>query len=52
MIPGVGSVGRRALLRRFGGVGGVEAASVEQIAGVPGIGAELAQAVREHLRGG
>ena len=51
-IPGVGSVRRRALLRRFGSVGGVEAASVEQIAGVPGIGAELAQAVREHLRGG
>ncbi|MDP6409077.1 MAG: excinuclease ABC subunit UvrC [Planctomycetota bacterium] len=51
-IPGVGSVRRRALLRRFGSVGALEAASVEEIAGVRGIGAELARTVREHLREG
>jgi excinuclease ABC subunit C len=51
-VPGVGSARRKALLRRFGSVGALEAASVEEIATVPGIGAELARTVREHLRRG
>jgi excinuclease ABC subunit C len=48
-IPGVGDVKRKALLRRFGSVAGVREASVEEIAGLPGIGPELAQVIREHL---
>jgi excinuclease ABC subunit C len=49
-IPGVGAVRRKALLRRFGSVQGVARASVEELAVVPGIGAELARAILEHLR--
>ena len=48
-IPGVGDVKRKALLRRFGSVTGVREASVEELAGVPGIGGELARVIREHL---
>jgi excinuclease ABC subunit C len=48
-IPRVGPARRKALLRAFGSVQGVKAASVEAIAAVEGIGMELAQAIREHL---
>ena len=48
-IPGIGPTRRKALLRKFGSVRGLEAASVEEIAAVAGIGAELARVVREHL---
>lgn len=48
-VPGVGAAKRKALLRRFGSVVGIRAASVEDIAAVPGIGRELAERVREHL---
>jgi excinuclease ABC subunit C len=48
-IPGVGAVRRRELLRRFGSVIGVAQASVEELANVPGISAELARAILEHL---
>ena len=48
-IPGLGPVKRKRLLRRFGSVAGVRAASVEELAGVPGIGAELASAIRAGL---
>jgi excinuclease ABC subunit C len=48
-IPGLGPVKRKRLLRRFGSVAGVRAASVEELAGVPGIGAELATVIREQL---
>jgi excinuclease ABC subunit C len=50
-IPGVGPKKRRALLTKFGSVAGVKAASVEELAAVDGIGAELANKIREHLRG-
>jgi excinuclease ABC subunit C len=49
-IPGVGDARRKALLRAFGSVHGVQAASVEQIAAVPQIGMELAKVVVEHLQ--
>jgi excinuclease ABC subunit C len=50
-IPGVGDARRKALLRRFGSVAGVRAASVEQLAAVPGIGPELARTIQETLGG-
>jgi len=49
-IPGVGETRRKALLRTFGSALGVERASVEQIAAVPGIGLDLAKTILEHLR--
>jgi len=49
-IPGIGAVKRKRLLRRFGSVTGVRAASVEEIAAVEGIGPALAQVIEDHLR--
>ena len=49
-IPGVGPAKRKALLKRFGSVQGVERASVEELAAIPGIGAELARAILAALR--
>jgi excinuclease ABC subunit C len=49
-IPGVGPARRKQLLRVFGSVKGVEAASVEELAKVPGIGLDLARSILEHLR--
>jgi excinuclease ABC subunit C len=45
-IVGLGPVRKRALLSRFGSVAGVREASVEEIAAVPGIGAELAARIQ------
>ncbi len=44
-VPGLGEVRRKALLRRFGSVKRLAAASVEEIAEVPGIGRRTAVAV-------
>lgn len=49
-IPGVGPARRKALLRAFGSVAGVQAASVEELAQVPGVSTELAATIGEHLR--
>ncbi len=51
-IAGVGPERRKALLRAFGSVAGVKAASLEQIAAVPGIGPELAATIERGLRDG
>jgi len=48
-IPGIGPVRRKALLRRFGSVQGVARASVEELAAMPGIGAELARLILDRL---
>ncbi|HHH42395.1 MAG TPA: excinuclease ABC subunit UvrC [Chloroflexi bacterium] len=48
-IPGVGPVRRRALLRAFGSVERIRAASVEELAAVPGIPRKVAEAIKEHL---
>ena len=48
-LPGVGPARRKALVARFGGLPGVKAATVEQLASVPGIGSELAQKIHDAL---
>ncbi len=50
-IPGLGEVRRKALLRRFGSLKKLAAASVEEIAEVPGIGLRTARAVVDALAG-
>lgn len=48
-IPGVGPTRRKALLKRFGSLEDIRAASVDAIAAVPGVPREVAIAVKEHL---
>ena len=50
-IAGVGPAKRKALLKRFGSVQGVAKASLEELAGIPGISPELARHIHEVLRG-
>jgi len=44
-VPGLGEVRRRALLRRFGSLRKLRAATVEEIADVSGIGPRTAEAI-------
>jgi excinuclease ABC subunit C len=48
-IPGLGEKRRKALLKRFGSVKKIRAASVEELADVPGIGPALAAVVAAEL---
>jgi excinuclease ABC subunit C len=48
-IPGLGEVRRKALLKHFGSVKAVRAASVEDLAAVPGLGRATAEALHEAL---
>ncbi|WP_256288585.1 excinuclease ABC subunit C [Halobellus inordinatus] len=48
-VPGVGAETRRALLRRFGSVENVRAASTADLIDVPGVGEKTAQSIRERL---
>jgi excinuclease ABC subunit C len=48
-IAGIGPVRRRALLRHFGSLKRIRAASVEEIAQVRGLNHELASEIRRHL---
>ncbi|MGK4473472.1 excinuclease ABC subunit UvrC [Aeromonas molluscorum] len=50
-IPGVGPKRRQALLKYLGGLQEVKKASVDDLARVPGISTELAQAIHEALHG-
>jgi excinuclease ABC subunit C len=49
-IPGIGPRKRAKLLQRFGGVRGVEDASVEDLMSVDGISKELAESIYQALR--
>ncbi|MDQ6964447.1 MAG: excinuclease ABC subunit UvrC [Mariprofundales bacterium] len=49
-VPGIGRVRRAALLAHFGGIGGVKAASRQQLQEVKGVSAALAEAVFMALR--
>ena len=48
-VPGLGEVRRKALIRYFGSLKKLRAASVEEIAAVPGFGPRLAAAIKEAL---
>ena len=48
-VPGLGPKRRRAILRHFGGLRGVEAAPLEDLRKLPGIGPELAQRIHAAL---
>ena len=48
-IPGIGPGRRRSLLRKFGDIEGIRAATVEQLHAVPGISEEVARAIKDHL---
>jgi len=50
-VPGLGETRRKALLRAFGSVKRLRAASVEEIAAVPGFGRRTAEAVHAALAG-
>lgn len=51
-IPGVGPKRKKALLKHFGGIRKLRAASAEEIAAVPGVTRDVAEAVAEALRAG
>ena len=50
-VEGVGPSRRRALLRHFGSLRAVRAASVEALANVSGVGPRLAQEIHDALKG-
>ncbi|MCX4241696.1 excinuclease ABC subunit UvrC [Paraliomyxa miuraensis] len=51
-IPGVGPALKKAMVKHFGSVGAIKAATVEQLGEVKGIGPALAARIRESLGGG
>jgi excinuclease ABC subunit C len=48
-VAGIGSSRKKALLKRFGSVRRIRAASVEEVAETPGISRDLAQRLKSHL---
>ena len=48
-VPGVGPETRKRLLRRFGSVENVRAASVDDLLDVPGVGVKTAEAIEKRL---
>jgi excinuclease ABC subunit C len=50
-VPGVGSKRKRLLLRHFGSLKQIKAATVEELAAVPGMSKRAAEAVKRYLGG-
>jgi excinuclease ABC subunit C len=48
-VPGVGPSRRKALIKAFGSVHGIKAATTDEIAAVPGMNRKLAETVKQHL---
>jgi excinuclease ABC subunit C len=48
-VPGIGPKKRRALIKEFGSIRGVRAASVEDLSSVPGITPKLARQIKDAL---
>jgi excinuclease ABC subunit C len=48
-IPGLGPARKKLLIKEFGSVKKLRAASVEEIAAIPGVGSALAQSLFESL---
>jgi excinuclease ABC subunit C len=48
-VPGIGPRRRAALLKKFGSLAAIRAASEEELAAVPGIGPSLARTLKERL---
>ena len=51
-VAGLGPARRRALLKQFGGLKGVQLAGLDDLAAVQGIGPHLAQVIYDHLHAG
>jgi excinuclease ABC subunit C len=49
-VPGIGEKRKEALLEHFTSLEEIRAASVEQIASVPGIGANFAKVIQAHFK--
>jgi excinuclease ABC subunit C len=49
-IPGIGTGRRQRLLKRFGSLKGIRAASPEELCTVPGITPKMVEAIQDHLR--
>lgn len=48
-IPGVGPVRKRALLRKFGSIRAIKAASVDELSAIKGMTPQLARSIKESL---
>ncbi len=48
-VPGVGPARRKTLLKHFGSIEAIRAATTEEIAALPGIPVDVAEAVKAHL---
>ena len=51
-VPGLGEVRRKTLIKHFGSLKKLRAASVDEIAQVPGIGARTAAAIKDAVATG